>query len=296
MVKTFFIKLVIIALFTVIPYVGINFWLSLKWDSMYWKTTEQADYLITGISRTKYAIAPQILQEELDLKSMPLNLGIDLMTSPYGKVYYEFIQKKMKTNTNRNIHIVCVTVGSLMDMDQENSMTRENKEMLNKLKVVNIHPNLEYIILHQNPIKLIVQIFKFRIQKSISAINHPNGWSETIMGQNFQRKENILTKKRILKDNPSREVYLRKIIDLLQTTGQVFLVRLPMDELMLQKENRVVPNFNAQIQQIADEKNVVYLDYSSNKEGYYTYDYSHLTGKEARRFTKKLAEDIRKYR
>ena len=263
-------------------------------DAYYWKTTHRATSLILGISRARFGISPKVLQEELNLAELPLNIAFDLNYSPFGEIYYSFVKKKLKRTKQKNIHILGVSVGSLSNREGELEMSREKEGLPQNLRMPNMHPNLEYILLYKN-FRFAFKKLRSYEEKEKEYIYHENGWTEAAKStKDFKIDENAI-KHDLISINPDREKNLIKTIDLLKKTGTVFLVRLPAEKKAINSENKYAPDFNQRMHNIAQKQEVIYLDYTSSNIKYPMHDHYHLSGEGAKIFTKELSLDIKEY-
>lgn len=278
-------------------------------DYFYNKFTYQASSLIIGVSRANDGISPllveNILGEQIDLPI--LNFCFANQISDYGPIYLNAIQKKVKPGTKNGLFILEVEPGALSIHktlpDSVSSIKKENS-FLSTMNHFNRSPNFEYI--RKKYTKPFYNIFNKsrRIDKMRYA--HPDGWCEVRKKseQSEVSKDDVLKwKKKKLeefeymtnyyKKSKARAECLIETINYLKDFGQVYLVRLPVSHEFLKIEQSIWPNFNKQIEEIAENHDVVYFDYSADAEQYEFYDGSHLFGHSAKDFTQKLCDDIK---
>ena len=104
------------------------------------------------------------------------NYAMTLANSPYGKVYFESIKRKLDTSSKNGIFILEVNPWSIcsetLDPNDESNF-READLFLSKLNCVDCNPNIEYLARHYSD----AYINLWRDTYS-PLILHPNGWLE----------------------------------------------------------------------------------------------------------------------
>jgi len=269
--------------------------------SYYSCTLQKSESLIVGLSRARRAISPDILEEKLSLSSTIQNLAIDLNTSPFGKSYNDFILNKLKhSKSKKGIFIISVSPLSVMNRKREIVINklRETDYFIYNLLNVNSNPNFEFLLKY--PIdqkKMIGNIINDEsVNKKLEpTIRHENGWHETIIDDNDFFDRNPVPTNFIFSED--REKHLENLIQNLSNIGNVYLVRLPMSNKTYRMENEIYPDFDLLINNFSEQYNCPYFNYSKNHTGYHFYDArSHMSGKSAVKFTKRLAKDILNYR
>jgi len=279
----------------------------------YAKFTHQSPSLIIGLSRAHNGISPGILDSAL--QSIPheggfLNFAFEKSQSPYGKVYLEAIKKKVPKHTTRGIFILGVSPASFTAPVRFTTADEINKNdqqsLVGKISELNKNPNFEYIRKGYGG-SLYRGLFPHNPQ--ITTVFHDNGWEEfKRSSKNYLVSDEDVAKwtsqtmggyKRVMKERPEvvsefRLKNFNEIISFLKQHGQVFVVRMPIDPLVLGMETQWWKEFNTEMTLISAAKDVPYFDFSDATQ-YKTYDGSHLSSKYAKEFSVHLAEDIQRY-
>lgn len=265
-----------------------------KYDKDYPKLTGQHESVITGLSRAKRGISPNVIREKMGLTHTPQNLAISNISTPYGKYYYSFLQKKIINSTRQdNVHLIVVSPASIMDIAYDSIKTRESSQLIYQLRSVSSKPNFEYILKRPTGEKLRREAQSYFSDKPRKFYKvHDTGWVETTVDLNYQKVQRKLGGQ--YRESSDRMEYLKKTIDLLNKTGNVFLVRMPVTQGVLKIEQEIFPDFDPLILKIASEERIPYLNYSYRGDQYEFYDLpgQHLEGKSAKEFTRKLASDM----
>ncbi|MCE7993804.1 MAG: hypothetical protein HEP71_17590 [Roseivirga sp.] len=283
------------ALLTLVPYGALQYFIITNYDPIYTKLVGKHKFVITGVSRAKIGLSPMILHEEMELKAVPQNLAISNLSTPYGPFYYAFLQKKITIQEAADhFHLISVSPVSIMDVDDTLTYSRESHDLIYKLQSVSNRPNLEYVFRIPSFEMLHNQIRLSLTESQMVLKMHNTGWMEVNPKGDFRMSINYIDAP--YRPSLEREEYLRKTISLLEKTGNVFLIRMPVSSSMLQIEKNLYPNFDEVITKIAHESSVPYLDYTADGDSYEFYDNPghHLTGKSARDFTRVVTKDLKK--
>ena len=86
--------------------------------------------------------------------------------------------------------------------------------------------------------------------------------------------------------------YLIETIVYLQKYGQVYLVRLPVCEEILQLENLLIPNFSEKMTTIAMQNNIPFLDFTELENNFNYIDGIHLTQNSGKEVSEMIAKWI----
>ncbi len=89
--------------------------------------------------------------------------------------------------------------------------------------------------------------------------------------------------------SPLRYEYLRRTIELLSTTGNVRVVRLPISRPLLAIEDSLMPDFNERMRRLADQMDVPYIDFTDSVDRYTYTDGGHVDQTTARSLSKLIA-------
>lgn len=288
--KKFFYKTLLVISLTILPYLGFQFWFVSQYDPNYAMLTHKSESIITGLSRGK-RISPDILQKELKLSSMGQNLARSNSSTPYGLPYLSFLKRKIETSKDKSLHIVCVSPFAIMDLAGAPKTGREANSPIYQLKEVNSSPNIEYLLNNLSFLLLRRRIQEAR--KHLKSVPHENGWHEVIPLPGY--KKNHIDLEQGFTFSEARISYLEQTISFLKLTGTVYVIRVPISAEMLQIEDLLFSNFNELMEVISKDHTTPYFDYSQTGHLYEFTDIPghHLVSESAKRFTKKLAEDIK---
>lgn len=307
-VKKLILKIIILA-----SIIGVTYTLALlkttqgDVDKYYSKFTHKGGSLIVGLSRAHEGIVPSIIEEEFinnQINKPVLNFGFQKSQAPYGDVLLKAIKNKIDTTKNNNLFILCVSPGSFLISKSNSEKNIDKNIMLNRMTNFNKTPNFEYIRKCYGQPLYTSLIPK---NKSIREI-HSDGWMNfkskignyTVKDSQVQlwKKQNLYAFEKVYNYEKISDYRIKKFketLSYLTQHGTVILVRMPFDRDFLELENKIWKNFNSDIQQIANNYSIPYLDYSLTNEEYKTYDGSHLFGESAMKFTQKLCDDIKNY-
>lgn len=291
----FFLKIAGLLLIAGVPYYILLTRQIKKLDPFYWKATYASPNLAIGASRAQKGLAPMVLQEELNLEHKALNLAFTGVDSPYGKPYFDLIKRKVKDTSTEGLFVLSVHPVSVMDYEFANGRREEGFRFYD-LWSVNSNPNYEYIFRNVNGVQSLLPqlLFKAKQGREYDTI-HDDGWIERTYPEELKPKS--IDEVRALNIRPvrsvSREKWLQKTIAFLKQKGKVVLVRMPIKQDILEKEEEVFPEFSTFIASMAAEEGVSFLDYTDRGEVFTYFDaFHHLDAQGARTFTKLLAKDI----
>lgn len=261
-------------------------------------TTPKQESLILGTSRAAQGLAPKVFKEKYNINIY--NYAFTLLNSPYGSVYLESIKKKVRKGKKPGIFIVTVdpwSISSRTVLPNDTINFRERNGILQATKVVNMKPNLVYLLKSLSGRYQDILTAKYRS----SSFLHEDGWLEITQPID----STSLTNDRIIekidryriqnlpryKFSSTRFIFLRKTIEYLNKYGDVYLVRLPMHPMMLELEKELMPDFNKKIDGLIPSVKG-YLDMTpSNSEYRYT-DGNHLHRSSALVVTETVADWI----
>lgn len=257
--------------------------------------------LIIGVSRSAQGIVPRVMDSVISEEYFCLyNFSFAANYSPYGRVYYNAIRSKLDTTAKDRKGIFIVTVDPrsisipLTSTENDTLFLVDNTSFLNNLSCFSCEPNLDYILYGHETIYKKVFLNMIRGQGYL----HDDGWLEiTIPNDSLSRLKRLETKladnqyERDYKFSRYRFNYLKRTIEYLSDYGEVYLVRLPVHPLVLERQKETMPEFKEYIDVLLMEYVLHYLDYSTSGEYYFT-DGSHLTAESAKLFSANLARDI----
>jgi len=290
------LKLVLLIAIGGIPYYAYLHKLITENDAFYWKSTYASPNLILGASRASQGIAPDVLEAELGLQQPALNFAFTGIHSPYGAAYHDMIKRKIDYKNTPGLFILSVHPGNLADYKGGGGQ-RENDFRFYDLWCITCNPNVEYIIRNVSGKQSLLPVMLTNIKpKREFDIIHHNGWIERTTPPEMRDLE--IEELKALQYDPfrseEREEFLEKTVAYLKGYGEVVMVRMPIIKDFKEKEDEFFEyQFDSLMQQIADRQGAHYLDYSGEGSGYDFNDgIHHLDGPSAKRFTKKLAEDM----
>lgn len=158
----------------------------------------------------------------------------------------------------------------------------------------NMNTNIECLI------KNLKGNYRKIIEKDPSILLHSDGWSDVSISVNpeFVKrrvKDKIASyNEKMIKNKFSkmRFSYLIKTIKFLKEKGEVFLVRLPIDPLLMAIENKYMPDFNKRIESAT--KLAPYLDLTGSNSRFTYTDGNHLYKTSGKEVSKQVAEWVKK--
>lgn len=265
-------------------------------------TTPKQKALILGNSKAGQGIMPSVLNNNLKeiYKSEIYNYSFTLFGSPYGPLYLESVKNKLETGVENSYFIITVDSWSISGPieDPNNvSIFEENELFLADVKIVDIDPNPFYFASNYN--KPFYEILIQKIKPGMTKL-HDDGWWET---EDYLDSASVLSRTngmiKFYSDysqqhsfSELRFNYLKELILLLKERGDVFLIRMPLSNEILEIENKAIIGFNGLLEDLASETEVPYRDFNENKEGYFFEDGLHLDTKSSRIFSIDLARWI----
>ena len=266
-----------------------------KTDSYYLRfTTPQQQNLILGTSGAAQGLQPQIL-DTIVFKNTPqhfFNYSFSFFDSPFGPAYLESIKRKLDPATKDGVFIIAVNPWSIAikknELDDPADYS-ENKRFIAKTKLVNLNPNIPYLVQSYNePYINIIRKWK----DSSDMVLHEDGWMEidvsmdsasVLKHRNNKVKEYLQDYLPVYEFSGERYGSLRELITFLQNHGKVYLVRLPIHPVMFEIEDKVMPDFDDKIISLAAACKVPYLNFKKMDNHYQYVDGNHLykaSGKE----------------
>jgi hypothetical protein len=271
-------------LFTIIILVSFFFVLSLAdghTDGVYTKlTSPKQKSLIVGTSRASQGINPAVINKYC--KSNLYNYAFTIGESPYGPVYYKSILKKLDRSSKNQIFIVSIDPWCVSsDKKNINDINRfpDNNRSIATTSNVNLKPNFEYLLDRMKG-----NYYKIILNKFVSPLYvHDNGWLEISMNMDSVVVNEKVRLKKIDYNNYAKQFrfssirlfYLKKIIKLFKQQGKVYLVRLPIHPVVMEIENRYMPDFNKKMKEVIEISDG-YIDFTPKNSNYQYHDGNHL--------------------
>lgn len=266
-------------------------------------SSPKATSLILGDSRSAQTVVPQVLDKKISGHKFD-NFSLNIVDSPYGKIYFEAIQKKLDKTTSNGIFIVTVDPWNI-SLDKSIEHEKDFPEVNSPLRSMHfygINPNYEYLLRHYK--KTWYHLYRDReeVGKSNTYL-HENGWMEVNVGMTpaevEKRKiEKIDFYQKMMKGLQISQIRLDalvEIIEYLKTKGTVYLMRIPASEEIMRIENHYCPDFNNLIQYISKKSKVNYFDFSTQVKDYMYTDGNHMHQDSGKKLTSKVADSIIKY-
>jgi hypothetical protein len=243
-------------------------------------TTPKQQNMILGTSRAAQGL--QTKKFEQILNQGFYNYAFTVAHSPFGKVYYESIKRK-HSRKKGGLFIVAVdpwSISSWCESPNDLEQFRENNLFLDKIKIVDFNPNIFYLLDNLSGNYLDI-LFK----KKSSMFLHKDGWLEVSnikmdsvsVANRVSNKIETYRYTYLPKTNYSsiRLDYLVKTIIYLKEYGNVYLVRLPIHEGMMEVEEELMPDFDLKIKEAIDLSSG-YLDMTPQNELFEYTDGNHL--------------------
>lgn len=301
--KRFISQLVFFFTSILLSILGVFFLADGSSDAFYLKlTTPKKTALIIGSSRAAQGLQPEIMNDILPVNDL-YNFAFSRIHTPYGKPYLELIQKKLKP-ADENMFIVEVNPWSIAQSKGDtfsNLPFKEVKSFTGLVNHVDQKPNFTYLLkcFEGSYIKILTNK-NGNDHKDLLEVKH-DGWFEVQLDDDLKQRQNrtknaLSHYKKLAQDyHPNNELrfdYLKRTIAYLKVHGVVYLIRLPISPEMLQIENRFDEAFDINMDQIAKDMGVLYLNFSHLDQDFTFTDGHHLNIESGKRFSALLAQKI----
>ena len=310
-------NILIVSLFIIALHLIVGALANGSTDNFYLRfTSSKQNSLIIGTSRSAQGIHPNILDSALNLGNINsiYNYSFSINNSSYGKEYYYAIKNKIKESGENGLFIITVDPWAISSDTILNDNEIDVESIFHSMRYHNSCPNYEYLIKNYKKgwgnilLKRIESNILFQNRHSFDKINgsftylRKDGLLEvytsmdsTYVKQNIQKKvHNYNRSMSSNKFSKFRFLYLRKTIQLLKKHGEVYLVRMPVHTSLFKIESSFDPQFDKKIMNLANKTNVEYLNFADNSTQYSYTDGNHLYINDAKIFSIKLAERIKK--
>ncbi|MCF6294475.1 MAG: hypothetical protein L3J25_02145 [Flavobacteriaceae bacterium] len=263
-------------------------------------TTPNASSMIIGDSRSMQGIQPSIINNYFangEYEIPMLNYSFTIAQISYGPLYTESIKKKLDSTTKNGLFIVTVNpwvLSTREEDDEEKGVFFEKGMPPHNMEFVNHNPNFEYFIKNFN-------YFHFKSIIRRTSKMHKDGWLEE---SNLPKDSTMLNewkKNQVImyKDFASRWVKsefrlrsLEQLVKYLDLYGDIILLRMPIDQKIIEVEKQYWGDFDKDIEHISKKTNTIYINFSQSFEMYKTYDGNHLDKYGGVDFTKHLCDSI----
>ena len=304
MLKIFFLKFLILSLVVFCSIYWLLYYFPNGYKDPFYKrfSTPPAPSLIIGTSRAAQGIVPFVLEKELKNSNynVPIfNYAFTILHSPFGEEYSNSIKRKIKHSESKNgLFILAVDPWSISASVYKDSL-KEATSIMKDVSSVNSNPNFQYFFKFYKPLyNLLLPPTSNRI------FLHDDGWLEISIDTNSQQtkremRESLIEKiknyegnTKTLRKSSFRIEELNKLIEYLQTEGDVFLVRLPVCKEMINLEKKYMPSFDTIINEIANRYRINYFNYTKHPEDFITIDGNHLLNCSGVKVSKMIAHDI----
>lgn len=276
-------------------------------DAFYLRFTNgPSQSMILGSSRAAQGLRPKIINSGLvEAGYAPIsNFAFTLANSPYGETYYEAIKRKLEkqpAQQQRSIFLLEVnpwSLGKVQGRAEEDF--REVDLVLGTVESVahQGRPNYEYLV-QRYPYSWGKILFDPFQKKEM--LLHENGWLEIDIPMDSmaiaQRTQAKLAQYRddvlpSYEPSAARMAYLRKTIELLQTHGEVLLLRLPVHPSMLEIEDEYQGNFDELMCALAKTYAIPYWKSNEAAANYIFTDGNHLSKESGTELSQELVDSI----
>lgn len=262
-------------------------------------TTPPQTSLIIGTSRAAQGLQPEEFNKILGRDDV-FNYAFTLGQSPFGQTYYESLKRKLQSDTKDGIFIVCIDPWSISsDLDNPNDSANFHEiHLALENKFVNLNPNIFYLLQYYD--KPLVDLF---YQEPSNMLLHQDGWLEVNVSMS-KKSQKIRLDSKIeeyetenlpkFKYSEVRFRYLARTISYLKKHGEVYLVRLPVHQKMLEIDNKLMPDFNEKINNLCQRYQVNYLSFELNSNDCIYTDGNHLWKNSGKIVSQQVAEWILK--
>ena len=308
--KKFILKVLLFIIITILIFILLLFQANGYTDEYYIRfTTPLQKNLILGTSKAAQALQPSVFKNEMDLDIY--NYAFTIMHSSFGPVYLESIKRKLKPGTNDGIFIITVDPWSISSITPEPNSSeefRENNLCLNNTSIVNMNPNFQYLIknLKGEYYEIVLRTLGGKFHNLLSIHKplflHENGWLEvTANMDSLVLQERIKSARVGLREKDLQEYrysslrleYLIKTIQFLKKHGKVYIVRLPIDSVIMEVENDLIPDFDDKMMKISNFSNG-YFDMTPFNDYFIYVDGVHLHKESGEIASKMISDWIKK--
>ncbi|GAB5524360.1 MAG: hypothetical protein Roseis2KO_22320 [Roseivirga sp.] len=279
----------------------MSFYFAPPWaDSYYGKVSgHPKNSLIVGSSRAAQGLVPTVINEGLGRDDL-YNFAFSNKDSPYGELYLDIIKKKVAENPQNKLFIVEIQPWTLASADHKEreglESIREKYYALADIRSPNARPNLPYLWNAYN------YHYAYMFMRKPKSFLHDDGWLEINTGLDslsetraLKRKyENSLNEMNRFYSSEFRWNYLSATIDFLKEHGKVYLVRLPVPDLMVNYEDDKWPKLDERIGVMATQLEVDYINLRSLYTQMRFTDLNHLHSSSSKLISEILADSIAK--
>lgn len=305
--RTFYTKLFIATLLAFACHALVLLLIEDRRDPYYLKVANPVqNALIIGTSRASQGIDPAAVLTVLG-PSGPhrmLNFAFSAMHSPFGPTYLRAITQKVRSQTHHGFFLITVDPWALSTPTDQRKTSynhfREDKLFLGNMFQMNGCPNIEYFV-RSYPFGWGSMLGGPLQENESSSIVLPNGlvvitaaMDSTIIAEKTRNKlaEYQRYADGSMRYDVEREMYLVRTIEFLKERGKVFLVRVPIHPAFADLEHSYRPSFTKDMDQIANEQDVPWLDHSTWGDTLTFTDGNHLTSASAKVYSYRLGKEL----
>ncbi len=316
--RKFFKNIIIVSLFIVILHSILGAFADGTADNFYLRfTSPKQNSLIIGTSRSAQGIHPNIIDSVLDLEKINniYNYSFSINNSSFGKEYYSAIKNKINESGENGLFIITVDPWAISSDTTLHDNKIDIESVFHSMRYHNSCPNYEYLMKKYKKgwgnilLKRIESNILFQNRHYFGKINgsftylRKDGLLEVYTSmdsvyvkKNIQKKISHYNKSMSKnKFSEFRFSYLRKTIELLKNHGEVYLVRMPVHSSLLKIENSFDSEFNNRMINFANRNNLEYLNFTNDSIQYSYTDGNHLSIKDAKKYSIRLAEKIKHF-
>lgn len=282
-------------------------------DAYYMRfTSGKAQSFILGTSGSAQGIIPAVINESnLNFDKPIFNYSFSGSISPFGPAYLKAIKEKINVQTKNGLFIISVSPYALAtekNINDNVDLFPENESFINNLCFYSGKPNFDYLLrYYYHPYYTVLMNYfiakthdKYFKNKDYGLLRE-DGWLDVTVAtdsvSDFKRKEKKYSEYNneyynSIELSANRFKYLKETIEYLRQSGNVVLVRLPLDTYLLDREIFYFNDFNERIKSLSNECSVKYYDYTNYSGIYKTVDGIHLRKDYGKMITEELVKDI----
>lgn len=299
--KRFLILLFIFVAILIAGFVAVLSRANENTDEFYYRfATPKQSSLVIGTSRAAQGINPSIINAQLGRTDL-FNYAFTNDHSPYGAIYLRSIREKLNVESNSGIFILAVDpwcLSSDKQAPEDEKFFRENGLMLDQMPVVDMHPNVFYLMkFYQEPYSHLLTG-----THNAELVLKRDGWLEV----NVPMDSAAVQRRTVSRMNDYREKvapayapsnlrmhYLIETIAYLKKHGNVYLVRLPVSAEMKLIEDDYYPAFDEQMTLVSSQNTVSFLNLRKENMNCTFTDGNHLSKYSAHEVSERIATFIK---
>ncbi len=255
--------------------------------------------IIMGDSRGSQAVVPNVLGNKLSKRFD--NFSLNIVQSPYGKIYFEALKRKIDPKTKDGIFILTVNPWNLAlhnGVKNEEDFP-EQKSPLKSMQFYSMSPNYEYLLRNYRRSWFKIYLERAEVGRSNTYL-HDDGWMEVNINMEsdsvkIRTEEKVEFYRQLVTHQHSSNERLNvfnDIISYLQKKGKVYIVRIPAAKEITNIENEKFPEFNKVMEDISAKYSVDYFDFSKNHRNYVFTDGNHMHKESSKVFSAQIADSI----